>query len=390
MNKSRRAFIKTGVLSSLGIPLAASGFGQTILKELDHEISILNNKPLKILILGGTSFLGIHQLKYALDRGHQISIFTRGKTQPNLYPEVFEQVEHLIGDRKNDLTALEKGNWDVVIDNSGYDASWTDRSASLLKERCNMYVYTSSIGVYYPYLGSDFTEERTVLLKEPEAVEKEEERIEYWYGVMKANSELAALKHFGPDRTLIIRPTYMIGPADKTNRFIHWPIRLSRGGNVLVPGKKNDPVQYIDVRDVAEWMIRLIESNTPGTFNAAGPRDPKSMWAFVNDANEAFPADCTLIPIDDYDFLTDEGIVELVPWVMPTGNNAGSSLASTEKAMQHGLTLRPLKETIIDTHRWWNSGVIPPEVVEKVENNPESVLLREPELLAKWNKLQKE
>ena len=256
--KTRREFIKTGmVLPLLLTGLSSCNFGKGENKK--EGVAVAKIKPLKILILGGTSFLGPHQIAYAMERGHSISIFTRGKSKPTVNKELFDNVEQLIGDRNDNLTALQNRKWDAVIDNSGHDAEWTKKSAELLKENCSLYLYTSSTGVYYPYVNSNYKENSEVLLKEPDGITDEQEKIEYWYGVMKANSELEAIKQFGKDRTIVVRPTYMIGPGDKSNRFIHWPIRLHAGGEVLVPGKRDDMVQYMDVRDVAEWMIRLLE-----------------------------------------------------------------------------------------------------------------------------------
>lgn len=257
---TRRQFIEKGVKFGIALPLVSSSLlACNFNEEKREEVTENSSKKLNILILGGTSFLGPHQIAYALGRGHSVTTFTRGKTKPTIHQELFKNVTSLVGDRNNDLSALETGTWDVVIDNSGRDVEWTKNSAELLKDRTNLYLYTSSTGVYYPYLTKNIKEDTKVLLEEPETLEDEEMRIEYWYGVMKSNSELAARNAYGDDRTIVVRPTYMFGPADKTNRFIHWPLRLSKGGEVFVPGKDEDPVQYIDVRDVAEFMIRLIE-----------------------------------------------------------------------------------------------------------------------------------
>ena len=388
MKNSRRNFVKTLVYSGIGLPLCGSILNP--LQAAESLIEGLDSAPKKrnILILGGTSFLGIHQVYWALERGHSVSIFTRGKTIPSLYPELFDRVEHLIGDRASDLSALEGREWDAVIDNSGREVAWTERSAELLKNRCGMYVYTSSTGVYYPYIKESYLEHDSVQLVEPTVVANEAEKIEHWYGVMKANSELAAIKHFGTNRSLIIRPTYMVGPADKTNRFIHWPIRMHQGGEILVPGKATDLVQYIDVRDVARWMIESIERGASGTFNAVGPSTPQTVSEFAASAQKAFNAPSTLVPVNDYRFLESEGVTELVPWILPEGNNRDSSLISGAKAADAGLRCRPLVETLRDTYDWWVSSAVPDAVRSKVENAPESMLVREAQLLEKWKNWQ--
>jgi len=374
-SKSRRNFIKKSIVAGIAIPILG-----TSLLACETE----KTKKLKILILGGTSFLGPHQIAYALKRGHSVSIFTRGKTKSTVHKELFDKVEHLIGDRNDNLTALEKGEWDVVIDNSGRNVKWTTDTAELLKDRAKIYLYTSSTGVYYPYLGENITEETKTLTKEPDILENEDEKLEYWYGVMKTNSENAAIKAFGADRTIITRPTYMFGPGDKTNRFIHWPIRLAKGGEVLVPGKADDLVQYADVRDVAEFMIRLAENKTIGKFNVAGPTTQQTMTGFVNEAKGAFDKNTTLIPIDDYDFLEKNGVSYLVPWIPPVGNNYGSSKAANKKAIAAGLTFRDLKTSVKEMHTWWFSDAITQEERDTFEKNPKGVLAREQEIIKNW------
>jgi 2'-hydroxyisoflavone reductase len=385
--KSRREFIKNALKAGIAFPLLFTSLSSCDFENEEKNKKLeskTKKKPLKILILGGTSFLGLHQIAYAMKRGHSISIFTRGKTKPTIYKDLFDNVEQLIGDRKDNLTALQNRKWDVVIDNSGHDAEWTKKSAELLKENCDLYLYTSSTGVYYPYLASDYKEDAKVLLKEPEEITNEEDKIEYWYGVMKANSELEAIKQFGKDRTIVVRPTYMIGPADKSNRFIHWPIRLNKGGEVLVPGKMNDLVQYIDVRDVAEWMIRLIEDRKVGTFNAVGPKKEQNMYSFVEEAQKAFTAKTSFVKIDNYDFLKEKNIYHIVPWIMPTEKNKGSAKINNEKGIANGLLFTPLIKTIKDTYQWWISDAVSQEQRDKVELDSESVLLRENAILEEW------
>ncbi|OIQ30968.1 MAG: hypothetical protein BM564_01790 [Bacteroidetes bacterium MedPE-SWsnd-G2] len=387
MKKSRREFIKYGLKTGVAAPFLFSGLSSCNFGSEDKKqeaLSTAEKKPLKILILGGTSFLGPHQVSYALNRGHSVSIFTRGKTKPSIHKDLFDKVEQLVGDRKNNLKALENRKWDAVIDNSGRDAEWTKSSAELLKENCGLYLYTSSTGVYYPYLKSDYKEDAKVLLKEPQDITDEYEKIEYWYGVMKANSELETIKQFGKDRSIIVRPTYMIGPADKSNRFIHWPIKLNRGGEVLVPGKANDMVQYIDVRDVAQWMIRLIEDKNVGTFNAVGPKEQQNMYDFVEEAKSAFTAKSSLVVVDNYEFLKSQNISDIVPWIMPINNNSGSAKINNQKGIANGLTFTALRKTVKDTHNWWTSDAVSQEQRDKVELNPESVLAREKSILEQW------
>ena len=378
MNKNRRKFIKKSLLATASLPLISSSF---------LGCTFNSDKKLTILILGGTSFLGPHQIKYALLRGHKVSIFTRGKTTPNVNKEVFDKVEHLIGDRENNLSALKNRKWDVVIDNSGRKTAWTTKTAQLLKDTCKLYLYTSSTGVYFPYKTSNIKETKEVLLKMPKNIEDEMLKIEYDYGVMKANSEQETIKAFGKERSIIVRPTYMFGPGDKTNRFIHWPIRLAKGGEILVPGKKEDPVQYIDVRDVAEFMIRLAEQKAIGVYNAVGPSKKETMLDFVNKAKDAFLPKVEFVLIDDYNFLKKQNIYYMVPWIMLDEYNYGSAKINNDFSKLAGLTFRDLKTSIKETHDWWYSDNLTNEKRAKFEQKEGSVFVREKEIIAAWKKL---
>lgn len=381
MTKTRRSFIKKSILLSAAFPLLGSNLIGCTSKE---------NKKLSILILGGTSFLGPHQIKYALERGHKVSIFTRGKTKPNVNRAVFDKVEHLVGDRENNLSALENRKWDVVIDNSGRKATWTKATANLLKENCDLYVYTSSTGVYFPYRKGNIKENQELLYKEPENITDENLKLEYWYGVMKANSEQETINAFGKERSIIVRPTYMFGPGDKTDRFIHWPIRLAKGGEILVPGKADDPVQYIDVRDVAEFMIRLAEQKATGTYNAVGPLKKETIFDFVTNAKKAFSTDASIVQIDDYDFLKEHKIYYLVPWIPIDEYTYGSARVNNDFSIKKGLTFRDLKASIKETHDWWYSDNLTDERRDKFEKKKDSILMLEKEIINAWKSVKKE
>lgn len=379
---NRRKFIKTSL--KVGALLPFAGTALISCGSVEAEIGEGQAKQLRILILGGTSFLGPHQIVYALERGHSVTTFTRGKTRPTVHQELFDQVTMLTGDRENDLKALETGTWDAVIDNSGHQVEWTRKTAELLKDRADLYLYTSSTGVYYPYLTDNITEDTKLVTTIPEDLEDEEMEMEYGYGVMKTNSEAAAREAFGEDRTLVVRPTYMIGPADKTNRFIHWPLRLAKGGEILVPGKADDPIQYADVRDVAEWMIRLIEDKQTGSFNAVGPKETQNIHDFVAEAARAFDGESTFVMVDDYDFLKSQDIYYLVPWVIVEDNNYGSSRASNAKSIAAGLTFRPLVDTVKDTYNWWQSDALGQEAKDAFLLNEKTVFAREETVLEAW------
>lgn len=210
----------------------------------------------------------------------------------------------------------------------------------------------------------------------------EEQSIEYGYGIMKANSEIEAKNIYGDDRCIIVRPTYMMGPADRTDRFTYWPERLSRGGEIMVPGKADDPVQYIDVRDVAEWMIRLIEQQNTGTFNAVGPASPTGMHAFIYGAHAAFSSKASFVMVDDYDFLMKHKVPYSIPWIMPTGDNYGSARVNNDHGIANGLTFRPLAKSVMDIHEWWHSEAVSEERREKMVN--EGLMARERKIISAW------
>ena len=386
---SRRLFIKKGALAGLAIPLLGNGLISCISEEKKETTARdTPNKKLNILILGGTSFLGPHQIAYAISRGHKVSTFTRGKTIPKIHQDVFKNVEQLIGDRENDLKALENKTWDVVIDNSGRQVQWTKDTANLLKDNVGMYMYTSSTGVYYPYTGNSIGEDTNIVLEMPEGLTADQE-YEQEYGIMKGNSELAAMEAFGKERTIVVRSTYMVGPGDRTNRFVHWPLRFAKGGNILVPGKKDDLVQYVDVRDVAEWYIRLAENKQHGTFNAVGPKDTQTVIEFAKKGATTFDIESSFTQINDYEFLKSYDINFAIPWVMPVDDHYGSARIKHQKAMAAGLTYRPLTTTVQDTFDWWHSNAVDQDRKQAYTNDANTILSRENAILDAWEAHQK-
>ncbi len=376
MRKDRRRF--------LGASLALGAAPFLKANTLDKVFSFSNDtKPLNILILGGTSFLGPHQIAYAIDRGHRVSTFTRGKTNPKVNKRYFENVESLIGDRENNLDALKNRRWDVVIDNSGRRTQWTEDTAKLLKENVGFYMYTSSISVYYPYTGSDFSESREVVLEVPEGV-TENQKYTYEYGVMKANSELAAIKHFGENRSIIVRPALIVGPGDRTDRFPYWVARMKKGGDIIIPGQPNEVIQYIDVRDLAEWMIRLAENKTAGTFNGSGPGFKMTTNAFVHGVHACFNSPVSYTQINDVNFLQENEIIGIQPWVIQLPEYAGMSQSDNTKAIEAGLTFRPLADTVKDTDTWWTSDAVSEERRNNILNGEKSFMKREKDILKNW------
>ncbi|HKK77626.1 MAG TPA: NAD-dependent epimerase/dehydratase family protein [Saprospiraceae bacterium] len=378
MHNSRRKFL--GLSLALGLAPLAKAKPWAASREIEQS-----DEKLKILILGGTSFLGPHQIAYALERGHEVTTFTRGKTVPTIHPELFSQVEQLTGDRENDLEALKNRSWDVVIDNSGRRTKWTEDSAKLLVDNVDYYMYTSSLSVFYPFVGDDFTEERPLVLEIPEDA-SEQEKGTYAYGVMKATSERATLEVFGPDRSIIVRPTLIVGPGDRTDRFPYWLARLEKGGDIIIPGSREEVVQYIDVRDLAQWMIRLLENKAAGIYNGAGPGFAMTTNAFVHGIHASYNSPVNYIQIDDLDFLQENGITALQPWVIQLPQYAGMSKSDNSKAIAAGLTFRPLAETVQATRDWWYSEAVPQERRDNILTGERSLMRREADILEKWAK----
>lgn len=237
-----------------------------------------------------------------------------------------------------------------------------------------MYSFTSSTGVYYPYLQRGLDETADVRSETREQNDGSEQ-----YGVNKVRCERQVMALFG-ERGIVVRPTYIVGPGDTTDRFPYWPVRLSRGGEVLAPGRRDDPVQIIDVRDLVEFMVKLAEERRSGVYNVAGPRSTLTMPSFLEQARDAINANVQFTWIDDYAFLTEHKVTYSVPWVMLTGNNLGHTSVNNARAVNAGLAFRPLATTVRDTLAWW------PTVPEARRNAPRFAITPEIEqaALAAW------
>jgi 2'-hydroxyisoflavone reductase len=334
-------------------------------------------RSLRILILGGTSFLGPYQVHHALERGHEVSIFTRGRTKPTVHTGDFHQVEHLVGDREDDLTALEGRQWDAVFDNSTRRWEWARDSAELLKDAVNRYLFISSTGVYYPYLTTDIDE--TV---EPRTVDESDgEDGSAAYGVMKTLGEREAQKAFG-DRAIIARPQHFTGPGETMDRHNYWVERMERGGEVLAMGRPSDPVMLMDVRDLAEFCVHLVETEASGIFNIAGPGTPMTQEEFLHGLRFCTGSDVTWTWVDDYEFLKANNLFFAVPWVLLEGAEFGYTSINIDRAKAHGLTFRSLAETHLDTREWWLSDAIPRERRENLSFPLTAE--REAEILEAW------
>ena len=338
--KNRRDFLKTagaagGVLMTAGLP---------------EIVRAAAPAPMRILILGGTGYIGPHLVAHAVSRGHHVTTFTRGRKNP----ELPDSVERLVGDRNGQLQALEGKTWDVVIDDSATNPDWVRQSTGLLKGKVGRYLFTSSTGVFYPYLKRPVDETMPVLteLKDPADGSAK-------YGTDKAKCEAQVMLTFG-EKGVVVRPSYIVGPGDTSNRFPYWPQRLAKGGEVLAPGKADDPVQMVVVRDLAAFYVKLLEDGKSGIYNAAGPRSPLMVRDFYKQAAAALNARVSFVYVDDYDFLTEHKIGDCVPWIMLRGKDYGHTSAKNDKAVAAGLTFRPIAATVRDTFTWW-STVVPEE-----------------------------
>jgi 2'-hydroxyisoflavone reductase len=345
-------------------------------------------KPLRILILGGTGFTGPFQVQYAVDRGHKVTVFNRGKTKRG---EIPEGVEQLVGDRNDNLEALKNREWDVVIDNPTTLPVWVRDAAQVLKGNVDRYVFISTISVYADHSTPGQAEDAPLAEYGGDDVMKEtldSLRASQFklYGPLKAASEREAEKWF-PGKTLVIRPGLIVGPGDQTDRFTYWPVRIDRGGEVLAPGAPDDPVQFIDARDIAEWTIRMVENGDTGIYNATGPEKQLGIGGMLDGIKRGVKSDAKLtwVPAE---FLEEQKVSpwsDMPVWVPSLGEMGGMSRTSIAKALSKGLTFRPLEQTASDTLAWFKSQ--PADRQEKLRAGlaPE----REKEVLAAWHAREK-
>jgi len=340
-----------------------------------------SDRSLDLLVLGGTGFLGPHTVEYALARGHRVTLFNRGRTNTDLFP----QLETIIGDRDPDvgagLSGLEGRRWDAVIDNSGYLPRTVAASSELLAPNVGQYLFVSTICQYDDWLEGDRmgTEERPrATLDDPST-----EDLSQFYCELKGYCE-RAVEEAMPGRVTQVRPGLIVGPLDRSDRFTYWPVRLARGGEVLAPGKPADPTQYIDVRDLAEFMVHCVERELTGPFNAV--RMPLPFGDLLEGCRQAVnpQAALTWVPAD---FLAAQDVQpwrDLHLWVDGDGPLAGSLSWSSRKAIAAGLTFRPLADTARDTLAWFRT--LPAERQGALRAGLDAA--REAEVLAAWRERQ--
>lgn len=331
--------------------LFALAFGSAALAAADRPA-----EGKKLLVLGGTNFIGVHLVPAAQAAGFEVTLFTRGKTNPQLFPDV----EKLVGDRDPEvgegLKALEGRKFDAVIDTSGHVPRHMKASYAILKDNASYYCFVSSLSAYagHDTVGADETDPLAPLEEESEDYRG------HAFGPLKALCEAAAQEAF-PGRCAIVRPGLIVGPPDKSDRFTYWVARLDRGGEVLAPGDPSDPIMIIDVRDLAEWLVRLAVAAKPGVFNAIGPDRPLTIGELIDTCKKVSGKESTL-HWASAEFLAGQGVApwtDLPVWIPPTEPMRGFHRRSIAAALDAGLTFRPLEDTVKTTLEWWRT--LPPE-----------------------------
>lgn len=368
MTTSRRDFLTAG----------AAGAGLLALPSFAR--SARQGAPLKLLVLGGTGFLGPHFVEAARKHGHTLTLFNRGKTNPDKFSgEQFNDIEQLHGDRKSDMKALEgERQWDAVLDTSAYLPADVTRSAQLLAARVKQYVLVSTISVYARNDAPADENAPLATLADPTVTEVTGET----YGGLKALCERAAEREL-PGRTTVVRPGLIVGPGDNSDRFTYWPARADRGGEILAPGSAADPTQFIDVRDLAGFLLTTIERGRFGIYNADGAPGSLSMGALLDECRRAARAESSLtwVPADFLEAQKVSAWQDMPAWIPARGDYAGFGRTSVAKAKAAGLRQRPLRETVRDTLDWWRT--LPQE--RRAKPKAGIAAAREAEVLKAWH-----
>jgi 2'-hydroxyisoflavone reductase len=329
---------------------------------------------MKLLILGGSIFLGRYIVEAALAREHEVTLFNRGMHNSDLFPNV----EKLRGDRNQDLSALRGRNWDAVIDTSGFVPRQVQAPAQLLAGTVDHYTFISSISVYADFSKAGIDESCPVGTLEDTTVEEVSNET---YGPLKALCEQAAEAAM-PGHVLVVRPGLIIGPNDPSDRFTYWPHRIAQGGEVLAPEQRDQPVQFIDVRDLAQWIVRMVEYKQTGKYNATGPNYLLTMEQVLKVCKDVIQSNAHFTWVSEQFLLDNEvgAYVELPLWIPSTEpETAGHNSVNCSKAISAGLTFRPLADTVRDTLAW--NATRPPDVVRHGGLKPE----REAQLLQAWH-----
>jgi len=344
MSVSRRYFSTCSVAGLL----AACGPDKAAPTAAPSDATPTKKGPPTMLILGGTGFLGPHVVAAAQERGYTVTLFNRGKTNPHLFPKL----EKLRGDRNTDVSALEGRKFDVVVDTSAYFPRQVEATTVVLKDNVGCYLLVSSISVFGDMSKPGLDESApTAAMPQPYS-----EKMPDNYGPLKGGCERSTLAAMG-DHGLVIRPGLIVGPGDPTDRFTYWPVRMANGGTVLAPNDPKDPVQFIDARDLAAFMVDAAGKGLTGIYNATGPAEPTSIGALLESCREATGSDAELVWAPT-PFLAEQKVapwMQLTVWVPPDDPEfGGMGQVDIGKAVAAGLTFRPVHETVTDTLAWWN------------------------------------
>ncbi|SDY72878.1 2'-hydroxyisoflavone reductase [Lysobacter sp. yr284] len=365
--------------------LAAGAAAASLLALPAGALAAAKPQPLKLLVLGGTGFLGPHFVEAARKRGHTLTLFNRGKTNPDKFSgEDYRDIEQLHGDRKTDLSALEgERTWDAVLDTSAYIPADVTRSAKSLAPKVKQYLLVSTISVYAKNDAPSDETSALAVLSDPNVTEVTGET----YGGLKALCEKAAEAEL-PGRTTVVRPGLIVGPGDNSDRFTYWPARADRGGEILAPGSAEDPTQFIDVRDLAAFLLACIERGHVGIYNADAEPGALTMGALLRESQKAAGKKSTLTwaPAD---FLEAQKVApwsDMPVWIPARGEYAGFGRTSVNKARAAGLGYRPLRDTVRDTLAWWRK--LPQERRAKPKAGLSAQ--REAEVLAAWHAQEKQ
>ena len=389
MSTDRRTFLKLS--AAAGGALALSGTTSRPLGAVPAPTDARSqgavhpaSAPLNILILGGTGFTGPEQVDYALERGHKVTLFNRNRTRPDMFKG---KVDQLIGDLSADTSALKGRKFDVVLDNPTTFPFWVRNAAQYLAGNVGHYIFISTLSVYRDNSvpGADESDGTTPMPDGVDPYTTVREHAGQYYGALKTFSEKEVAKHYGNAHT-IVRPGLIVGPLDRSDRFTYWPARIDRGGEVLAPGTPNDPSQFIDSRDLAEFMVRLAEKKVFGTFNAMGPAHPTTMAEVLYGIKAVTTAGASFTWVPN-DFLASQGVRgwrHMPIWLPPEGRTAGFLRRSNAKAIAAGLTFRPLADTAKATLDWHKTR---PEAEQKamLEGAVAGISpAKEAEVLAAW------
>jgi len=380
IDTSRRDFLKTtaavgGALGMGMVPGCAPDAPSTS-GSVGQAGQPAPSRKLRMLVLGGTGFIGPHMVRYALERGHELTLFNRGRSNTDLFPEV----ENLIGDRNGDLESLRGRSWDVCMDNNASNIDWVTLSTDFLRDSVDLYFYVSSRSAYSDLSAIPMTAAAPTFTYETAGVEPGAENLPY--GLQKALCERQVQEVF-PDNSNIVRPGLIIGPGDTTDRFTYWPVRIDRGGEVMAPGDPNDFVQIIDVRDLTEWMVRMAEEGYAGVFNGVGPATPRPMSELLYGIRAVTTRETIFTWVPE-PFLTEQGIrpySNMPVWMPPRPGREGFARFDLTPEVEHGLTYRPLAVTARETLDYHFS-----RPMEEQENLQAGITAeREAEVLAAWH-----